>query len=129
LVTGGSGFLGRNLQDVVEAIKRNELYMPGRLKDTVTCVKSTRFVFLGSKDGDLRDLKQVEAIFENYKPTCVIHLAARVGGLFANMQDKVGFYEDNMAINLNVVKCCHQFKVKTLLSALSTCIYPDNYRP
>ena len=103
--------------------------MPGPLKHTVTYVTSTRFVFLGSKDGDLRDFRQVEAIFEKHKPTYVIHLAARVGGLFANMQDKVGFYEDNMAINLNVVKCCHQFKVKTLLSALSTCIYPDNYRP
>lgn len=45
------------------------------------------------------------------------------------MQDKVGFYEDNMSINLNIVKCCHQFGVKTLLSALSTCIYPDNYKP
>jgi hypothetical protein len=27
-----------------------------------------------------------------------------VGGLFANMGDKVGFYEDNMLINLNVLK-------------------------
>ena len=55
-------------------------------------------------------------------------MAARVGGLFANMSDKVGFYEDNVLINMNVVKCCHQFEVKRLLSALSTCIFPDNYR-
>ncbi len=64
-------------------------------------------MFIGSKDGDLRDFNQAKAIFEKYKPVFVIHLAARVGGLFANMQDKVGFYEDNMSINLNIVKCCH----------------------
>jgi len=38
----------------------------------------------------------------------VIHLAARVGGLYANMKDKVGFYEDNMQINMNVLKACHK---------------------
>lgn len=59
----------------------------------------------------------------------MVHLAARVGGLFANMKDKVGFYEDNMHINMNVIYACHHYKVKRLLSALSTCIFPDNYRP
>ena len=42
------------------------------------------------------------------KPTHVIHLAAQVGGLFANMEDKVGFFEKNMAINHNVIKSAHQ---------------------
>lgn len=49
-----------------------------------------------------------------------------MGGLFANMHDKVGFYEDNMAINLNVIKASHQTEsVTRVLSALSTCIFPD----
>jgi GDP-L-fucose synthase len=59
----------------------------------------------------------------------VIHLAARVGGLYANMKDKVGFYEDNMSINMNVLKACHKQGVQKIVSALSTCIFPDNYRP
>lgn len=40
------------------------------------------------------------------------------------MQDKVGFYEDNMSINLNVLKAAHVIKT-SVLSALSTCIFPD----
>ncbi len=64
-----------------------------------------------------------------HKPRYVIHLAARVGGLFANLSDKVGFYEDNMLINMNIVRACHRCGVQTLVSALSTCIFPDNYRP
>jgi GDP-L-fucose synthase len=56
----------------------------------------------------------------------VIHLAARVGGLFANLNDKVGFYEDNININMNIIKCSYQSNVKRLICCLSTCIFPDN---
>jgi len=90
----------------------------------------------------------VEAIFERHKPTHVIHLAAKVGGLFANMAEKVEFYRENVLINDNVMvrddpglalgwlvvwsalcvsvqECCRKFKVSKLVSCLSTCIFPD----
>lgn len=35
------------------------------------------------------------------------------------------FYRDNMAINDSVLWCAHEFKVRKCLSALSTCIFPD----
>ena len=35
-------------------------------------------MFLSSKDGDLTNMESTKAIFEKYKPTHVIHLAARV---------------------------------------------------
>ena len=47
------------------------------------------WVFLSSQDGDLRDRIATEAIFQRVKPTHVIHLAAKVGGLFANLAQKV----------------------------------------
>ncbi len=37
----------------------------------------------------MRDRKETDAIFDRVKPTHVIHLAAKVGGLFANMKQKV----------------------------------------
>lgn len=40
--------------------------------------KNEEYIFLSSKDGDLRDMESTKAIFEKYKPTHVIHLAARV---------------------------------------------------
>ncbi len=79
---------------------------------------------MGSKDGDLTNLGATRLIFETHKPTYVIHLAAKVGGLFANMDDKASFYEDNLAINTNVIKMCKEFNVKRLVCALSTCIFP-----
>ena len=74
----------------------------------------------------MANLESVEALFERVKPTHVIHLAAKVGGLFANMNDKVGFFEQNLAMNSNIIKASHQAKVKKLVCVLSTCIYPDN---
>uniref|UniRef100_A0A7S3PXQ5 GDP-L-fucose synthase n=1 Tax=Chaetoceros debilis TaxID=122233 RepID=A0A7S3PXQ5_9STRA len=109
MVTGGSGLVGSAIRDFVEANpKENE-----------------EWVFLSSKDGDLRDRKATEAIFEKYKPTHVIHLAAKVGGLFANMAQKVEFYRENVLINDNIMELCRITKVQKLVSFLSTCIFPD----
>lgn len=109
MVTGGSGLVGCAIQKYVESSpKENE-----------------EWVFLSSKDGDLRDRKATEAIFEKFKPTHVIHLAAKVGGLFANMAQKVEFYRENVIINDNIMELCRITKVKKLVSFLSTCIFPD----
>ena len=56
----------------------------------------------------------------------MIHLAAKVGGLFANMNDKVGFFEENLSMNSNVIKASYKAGVKKLVCVLSTCIYPDD---
>lgn len=109
MVTGGSGLVGSAIKDFVEANpKENE-----------------EWVFLSSKDGDLRDRVETEAIFDKYKPTHVIHLAAKVGGLFANMAQKVEFYRENVLINDNIMELCRINEVKKLVSFLSTCIFPD----
>lgn len=71
------------------------------------------------------DRKATDAIFEKFKPTHVIHLAAKVGGLFANLAQKVEFYRENILINDNIMECCRINKVKKLVSMLSTCIFPD----
>lgn len=41
------------------------------------------------------------------------------------MENKVQFYEQNMQINLNVIKCCDMVGVDRMICVLSTCIYPD----
>lgn len=60
-----------------------------------------------------------------YKPTHVIHLAAKVGGLFKNMKYPAEMLRDNLLINDNILQCSHDFKVQKLVSCLSTCILPD----
>lgn len=110
MVTGGSGLVGQGIKDYIEAsgAKPNETW-----------------IFLSSKDGDLRKREDCEKIFEEKKPTHVIHLAAKVGGLFANMAEKVEFFRENILINDNIMECCRIYKVEKLVSFLSTCIFPD----
>lgn len=111
MVTGGSGLVGQGIKDFVTEDNNKK---PGET-----------WVFLSSKDGDLTDRKATEAVFEKYKPTHVIHLAAKVGGLFANMAEKVEFYRLNMLMNDNVMECSRIYKVEKLVGMLSTCIFPD----
>ena len=47
-----------------------------------------------------------DVAFEKFKPTYVIHLAARVGGLYKNMNERIKMLEENISINTNVIKCC-----------------------
>ena len=111
LVTGGSGLVG-------DAIRSYIL-------DENNALPNEKWIFLSSKDGDLRIRNDTEKIFQKYQPTMVIHLAAKVGGLFANMQYKVEFFRENILINDNIMECCRIYQVQKLVSFLSTCIFPD----
>ena len=71
LVTGGSGLVGKAMQHVVENGEQR---------------KNEKWIFASRKDADLTDLESTRAMFDKYKPTHVIHLAAKVGGLFGNLQ-------------------------------------------
>jgi GDP-L-fucose synthase len=113
LVTGGSGLVGKGIQHVLTLPDVNESH------------KNDEFFFLSSKDGDLRDIKVCEEVFEKFKPTHVIHLAAFVGGLFINMAKPVDLYQDNLVMNNNILQCSHKYNVDKLVSCLSTCIFPD----
>lgn len=109
LVTGGSGLVGKGIERASQLDPR----------------ENEEFVFLSSKDGDLKDRAQTSAIFEKYHPTHVIHLAAKVGGLFSNMKSNHTYWSQNMSINTNVLECSREFGVKKVVSCLSTCIFPD----
>ena len=80
LVTGGSGLVG-------SAINK------------IACNYEYDFLFINSNDCDLTDYISTISLFETFKPDYVIHLAARVGGLFKNMNFKVDMYEKNTLIN------------------------------
>jgi GDP-L-fucose synthase len=112
LVTGGTGLVGRAVEAFVKGAGAKD-------------AEGETWVFLGSKDGDLRDRAQTNAIFDKYKPTHVIHLAAFVGGLFRNLKYKVEFYRWNTLMNDNIFEACREHKVEKLVSCLSTCVFPD----
>ena len=102
LVTGGSGFLGSRLKQ----------YQPD-------------WIYVSSTDYSLTHFKETIQMFDEIRPDVVLHLAARVGGIKDNSENQVEFFEQNVLMNLNVIKAAHQFGVKRLLASLSTCAFPD----
>jgi len=116
LVTGGTGLVGKALQYVIE----NE-----PVGSRFGKKEGEKWVFLGSKDGNLKDFASTKAIYDKYHPTHVIHLAAIVGGLFSNMKANSTFLRENILINDNVLENAHQHKVEKVVSCLSTCVFPD----
>ena len=76
------------------------------------------------KELNLTDQQAVRAFFEEERPDVVVLAAAKVGGINANNTTPAEFAYENMQIQCNVIKCCHDFQVKKLLFLGSTCIYP-----
>ncbi|XP_068193506.1 GDP-L-fucose synthase-like [Antennarius striatus] len=111
LVTGGSGLVGKAIEYVVHQ-------EAGKLE-------GEEWIFLSSKDADLVDVVQTRAVFEKYRPTHVIHLAAKVGGLYLHMMENLQFLRDNIRINDNVLQTAHEMGVTKVVSCLSSCIFPD----
>lgn len=102
LVTGGSGLVGSAIRSLEPAA-----------------------VFISSRDYDLTDSHEVNQMFDTHRPTHVIHLAGRVGGVGINLKRPVDFFEDNILINTLVLKYAHEYNVERLVSFMSTCIFPD----
>ncbi|CAG5863146.1 unnamed protein product [Menidia menidia] len=111
LVTGGSGLVGKAIQQVVKEA--------GGAKD------GEEWIFLSSKEANLMNMTETRAVFEKHRPTHVIHLAAMVGGLFKNMKHNLDFWRNNIYINDNVLQAAHEVGVVKVVSCLSTCIFPD----
>lgn len=76
------------------------------------------------KELDLLNQQAVRDFFEKEKPEYVVLAAAKVGGINANNTSPADFAYENMQIQCNVIKCCHDYNVKKLLFLGSTCIYP-----
>ena len=73
---------------------------------------------------DLTNQAAVQEFFANERPDVVVLAAAKVGGIHANNTYPAEFAYENLQIQCNVIKCCHDYNVKKLLFLGSTCIYP-----
>lgn len=108
-LTGGSGMLG-------SAIVRLQHKAP----EPWDIIAPTR------SELDLTDRNAVRAFFATHDFDLVLHCAAKVGGIQANMNDPVGFYADNTQINLNVIEEARLASVSKLIFFGSSCMYPKD---
>jgi GDP-L-fucose synthase len=100
LVTGGTGLLGHALRPL--------------------CPDA---VFVSSHECDLRERRDVVKLFQDVRPSQVVHLAARVGGVKANAERNVELLESNAAINAAVLSVARECRVRRLIAVLSSCAF------
>lgn len=116
VVFGGTGFLGRNLQKV----KPEWLYV-GRQYSIQNGVKL-------DMSCHLTDTDSIYSFFNSFHENeieTVINLAGDVGGIKYNSHRNITSMRKNFLMTVDVVDACMYFGIPKLLTALSTCAFPD----
>jgi GDP-L-fucose synthase len=106
LVTGGAGFLGSVLCKRLQELGTAELVIP----------RSTEF--------DLTRPDDVGKLFAEAAPDLVIHLAARVGGIGANMAHPAELYLANLLMGTYVIEEARRRDVAKTVVLGTICAYP-----
>lgn len=119
LVLGAGGFIGSHL--IEKLISNGHIVYGVDLKySEFRNSSATKFII-----GDLRDLQFVKSIFAMQKYDRVYQLAANMGGAtYINCGDHdADVMSDSVTININIAKCCVEFKTKRLFFSSSACVY------
>lgn len=77
---------------------------------------------------DLLRQRDVEKFFEKERPEYVFHLAALVGGIYANRRFPGKFIYENLVIQSNIIHSAYLYDVKKLLFFGCACCYPLKYQ-
>ncbi|MEZ5165598.1 MAG: GDP-L-fucose synthase [Acidimicrobiales bacterium] len=79
-----------------------------------------------SAEVDLLDPDAARLAIADAAPDCVIHLAARVGGIGANMEAPASLYLDNLMLGTNVIEACRAADVAKTVVVGTICSYPKH---
>ena len=105
MVTGGSGFLGRN---IVSAFER----------------KGAEVAVLRSREYSLVDPTQTREAFKTMAPQIVVHAAADVGGIGYNQLSPADIFQNNLLMTANVLRAAQEAGIDKLVIISSACAYP-----
>jgi GDP-L-fucose synthase len=73
---------------------------------------------------DLCDPAAVRGYFDRARPLYVVLAAGRVGGIGPNQEYPADFIDENVTIQLNVLRAAHHAGVRKLILFGSSCMYP-----
>ncbi len=139
LITGAAGFIGANFTlkvlnecknvHVIGLDNMNSYYDVAlkeyRLQKIETAFNmrdDSKWTFVR---GDLSDAAMLTKLFEEYKPSAVVNLAAQAGVRYSITNPKA-YIESNVIGFFNILECCRHHPVEHLVYASSSSVYGNN---
>jgi UDP-glucuronate 4-epimerase len=131
LITGAAGFIGFHLSQklleenyqVIGIDNLNDYYDPGLKKARLKILeKYDNFCF---HKVDLKNKAEVDNIFETYRPTHVVNLAAQAGVRYS-IENPYAYVDSNLIGFMNILEACRNYPVKHLIYASSSSVYGGN---
>ena len=107
LVTGSNGLIGSAIRSIASNCEDD-------------------FYFVTRKDADLTSRDEVHLLFDRIQPDLVIHAAAKVGGLGANLSQPADIFYQNIIMNSHMIHYAMLFGVKKMLCFSSLCTFPHD---
>jgi len=109
-VTGGAGFLGQHLVRNLQSKGAHDIFIP-------------RY-----SEYDLVKGEDIARMLADAKPDIIIHLAAHVGGIGANLARPAEFFYDNLMMGVQLMHQAWQRGVEKVVALGTICAYPK-YTP
>jgi GDP-L-fucose synthase len=112
IVTGGAGFLGRHVTATLGDRSADDIIVPLIEEYNLVDPAEIRRMYANA-------LKRAEA-----SRTIVIHLAANVGGIGANLEHPAEFFYDNLMMGVELMHQAHQLGIGKFIAIGTVCAYP-----
>jgi GDP-L-fucose synthase len=106
VVTGGAGFLGRHLVEMLKTRSGVEVFVPR------------------SSDYNLVLASDIERMLKDFDPDMIIHLAAVVGGIGANQKNPGRFFYENLMMGVQLIESARLHDVRKFVALGTVCAYP-----
>ena len=108
VVTGGAGFLGRVVCNILRQRGCTEVLVPRRA------------------EYDLTQQDDARRMCADLEPDIIMHLAAEVGGIGANLDNPGRFFYANMAMALHLIEQARIHKLAKFVQVGTICAYPKS---
>ncbi len=123
LVTGGAGYIGSHVvRQLTEAGRKVVVFDNLSTGSPAALVHGEELAV-----GDLADTAAVEALFERYRVTTVLHFAASIVAP-ESVTNPLKFYSNNTRNTLNLLTLCARFGVERFIFSSTAAVYgfPEN---
>lgn len=117
LLVGGAGYIGSHVNKILNQAGYETVVFDNLSRGDVRTVKQGKFI-----KGDLANLSDLEAVFNNHHFAAVMHFAA-LTDVGESVENPGLYYTNNVANTLNLLKCMVKYHVNYFIFSSSAAVY------